>query len=87
MRNSEAETNCAELEATSICKESKSIATAMDVQDSHRPTSSSCERLAYMVGAKIWEGDEQRKLQFSEAGGSLNGPNLSTDFLTKASIH
>ena len=29
--------------------------------------------------AENWEGDERRKLLFSESGGSLNGPHLPTD--------
>ena len=28
---------------------------------------------------EIWEGDERRKLQFSESGGSLNCPDLFTE--------
>ena len=32
--------------------------------------------LKTLVGSKIWEGDEQRKILFSESDGSLNGQSL-----------
>ena len=34
---------------------------------------------ATAIGAEIWEGTEPRKIELSESGGSLNGPDIFTE--------
>ena len=40
---------------------------------------SGTEWVAFKLGAETGEGDERRKIQFAESGGSLNGPDLFTE--------